>query len=137
MAHLHALPHALLPTETPHSLVQRGLLQEGQEALRHIRGPFVSNASLQDEALLLWQAAGCPAAETRNTSRVRVAVHPMPGVEAQCWLLVSLTTACHLACARLHTAVVGGAAAVRSVQCRVCAAMDHAWAAASVCRLPG
>lgn len=60
----------LLPVETPHSLVQRGLLQEGQEALRHIRGPFVSNASLQEEALLLWQAAGCPTADTRGKSRV-------------------------------------------------------------------
>lgn len=46
--------------ETPSSLIQRGFLTEGRESLRRIRGEFASEAALTQEALDIWQAAGCP-----------------------------------------------------------------------------
>ena len=44
--------------ETPASLVQRGRLDEGLQALRELRGPLVSEAALSDEFGQLLLAAG-------------------------------------------------------------------------------
>jgi MFS family permease len=45
-------------TETPASLVQRGRLDEGRHALRELRGPLASEATLSDEFGQLLLAAG-------------------------------------------------------------------------------
>eukprot|EP00775_Hariotina_reticulata_P012559 gene12559-12691_t len=61
----------LLPwlPETPSSLIQRGLLQEGMESLQRIRGPWYGSEALAAEMQLIWKAAGRPHPDTNRVAR--------------------------------------------------------------------
>lgn len=60
----------LLPwlPETPNSLIQRGRLVEGREALRRIRGPF---CDIDEELMEIWRSAGSPLHEEAASVSVR------------------------------------------------------------------
>lgn len=49
---------------------QRGLLEQGKDSLRRIRGPWYSREALAAEANTIWKAAGYPLAETSRVKRV-------------------------------------------------------------------